>query len=70
MHLQVFRGFDRGHHLADVRLGEHLPDQGEPDSDAEPVYFEDNIRQLLLDGFGDEELLTAARRLFGLEADD
>ncbi len=52
-----------GHHLADVRLGEHLPGEGEPDSDAEPVYFEDNIRQLLLDGFGDEELLT----LFGAD---
>ncbi|GAB4448040.1 MAG: hypothetical protein Kow0031_30590 [Anaerolineae bacterium] len=52
-----------GHHLADVRLGEHLPGEGEPDSDAEPVYFEENIRQLLLDGFGDEELLT----LFGAD---
>jgi ATP-dependent Clp protease ATP-binding subunit ClpA len=52
-----------GHHLADVRLGEHLPGEGELDSDGDPLYFEDNIRQLLTEGFSDDELLA----LFGAD---
>ena len=52
-----------GHHLADVRLSGHGAAEPDLDSDAEPAYFLDNIRQLLDAGFSDEELLA----LFGAD---
>jgi ATP-dependent Clp protease ATP-binding subunit ClpA len=49
-----------GEHLADVRLSENIGinQNGDAVDELEPAYFADNIRRLLDDGFGEDELLA------------